>query len=194
MPLRAQRASDPVVAALEPGFAAHLAQEAPTGLQRVRLSPESLWDYMCYCFGCGPNPDLGRRAKRERTTALTYYVLRSDDDGGSGGGDIAGRSSSSKDESWSGKLKPGGTGTLWIKARGGAPARPVVATDDIVATVMGFHRQLGHADARSTSDAVVGSYFGVTKRDVQWVVERCSDCGGSDSHDAKIPGMKRKRV
>jgi hypothetical protein len=196
MPLRVQCTSDPVIAALEPGFAVHLAQEAPTGVQRVRFSPESLWDYMCYCFGYGPNPARGPRAKSERRTALTYYELRSDDDiGGGGGGDyIPATSSTSKDQSWSGNLEPGGTGTLWIKARGGAPARPVVATDDIVATVMGIHRELGHADARSTIEAVVGTYFGVKRRDVQWVVDRCPDCGGSDGHDATIAGTKRKRA
>jgi hypothetical protein len=174
MPLRVQYTSDPVIAALEPGFAAYLAHEATTAAQRVRFSPESLWDYMCYCFGYGPKSDLGQRAQTERKAALTYYVLRSDDTGD--GAATPAESSSSKDESWSGNLRPGGTGTLWLKARGKAPARPVVATDDIVAVVMGIHRELGHANKRSTSAAVVGSYFGILKKDVRWIIQRCPDC------------------
>jgi hypothetical protein len=170
------RTSDPAIAALEPLFAAHLAQEAPAADRRVRFSPESLWDYMCYCFGYGPDEErLGRRARVERRAALAWYTLRSDDADGADG--AAAVSVSNKNMSRSGSFRPGGTGTLWIRGRGGAPTRPVVSTDEIVATVMRMHRELGHADARSTTEAVTRAYFGITKHDVQWVVNRCSDCG-----------------
>jgi hypothetical protein len=172
-PSSAQTASDRVAAALAPHFAAHLLQEAPAaGDRRVRFSPQTLWDYMCYCFGYGAaEARLGKRAHRQRKAARAHYVLRESSEAdacaAAGAGAGAGNGAS---YGWSPRY------TLWLKGRRGAPPRAVVSTDEIVATVMRVHRELGHADAPATSETVTRAYCGITKTDVQWVVAHCPDC------------------
>jgi hypothetical protein len=174
-PVRPQQLNDPVVAALEPSFAAHLAQEPASG-RRLRFSPQSVWDYKCYCYGYGPAMSrLGERARTERKAAIGYYTLRPNDNAISATTAVSGNNDADGAHDM---------GALWIRARGRQPSRPVVSTDEILATVLRVHRELGHADAHATFEAVARRYFGIPKIDVHWVVEHCPDCDNGPSESS----------
>ncbi len=115
---------------------------------------------MCYSFGYGPAEEqLGRRSRiARRCFSITRCVVKT------------------TTTSLTPPVLPKGkhliatiivAGTLWIKARGRAPSRLVVATDEVVATVMRVHCEVGHVDAGSTFDTVKRDYLGIPKNCVK---------------------------
>jgi transposase InsO family protein len=78
-------------------------------------------------------------------------------------------------------------GQLYRQAEGHDPAKYVICTYEKFERISLTHCNLGHPGTRKTFEALTTNYYGVTRAEVAWLLERCQVCLMSRKSTTKAP-------
>ncbi|KAI9882095.1 MAG: Rad2 nuclease, partial [Watsoniomyces obsoletus] len=67
-------------------------------------------------------------------------------------------------------------GQLWRRAHCKEPAKYVVCTYEVFERIKATHLQLEHAGITKTFQALQERYYGISKDEVTWLLQRCQNC------------------